>query len=191
MKIILASQSPRRKEILTQAGFQFEVVVSDADENIKETNPEEMVKELSKIKAMAVADELDDDNQDYLIIGSDTVVAIDNEILGKPKDKDEARIMIGKLSGRTHEVYTGVTVYKKTVEAPCIDTFAECTKVHVAKLSDEEIEAYISTDEPYDKAGGYGIQGGFAKHIEKIDGDYYNVMGLPMHRVYSLIKSII
>ena len=164
-RMILASGSPRRKELLQMLEVPFQVLVSDTKEVITKNEPAEVTKELSYQKAMAVAGQV----EEGIIIGADTVVSIDGKILGKPADKEEAREMIYKLQGKSHMVYTGVTV-------------------NVAPMTENEIEAYISTEEPYDKAGAYGIQGLFGKFIEGIEGDYFNVVGLPVHRLYEELK---
>lgn len=180
MKIILASKSPRRKEILEMAGYEFEVKVSNADENIKADTITEMSLLISKRKCDAVFSE----NQDSIIISADTIVVIDNKVLEKPKSKDNCREMIKMIQNNVHEVYTSVVVKSKEKEV----SFLEKTKVYVGKMTDEEIEEYINTNEPYDKAGGYAIQGIFGKYIEKIEGDYYNVMGLPIYRINQVLK---
>ncbi|MGL5259082.1 MAG: Maf family protein [Lachnospiraceae bacterium] len=186
MEIILASASPRRKELLEQIGIKFSVEISACEEIITKNNPEEIVEELSKLKATDIFLK----NQNKLIIGADTIVFKDHNILGKPKDKEEARWMIQKLQGSVHQVYSGVTlIYKKNNEV-IYRVFTEKTDVYVAKMEQKEIESYIETREPYDKAGAYGIQGIFAKFIEKIDGDYNNVVGLPIRKIYKELKDI-
>ncbi len=180
-KIILASASPRRKELLTLIGIPFEVRVSEADENIGDYPPAEMVMKLSKIKAEAVYK----DNRDRIVIGADTIVYFENKILGKPADKQEAFDVLKAMSGKTHEVYTGVTI----LSSANTESFYECTKVCFDNLSDEEIMEYIDSGEPMDKAGGYGIQGPFAKHVKGIEGDYFNVMGLPLNQLYNHLKN--
>ena len=182
--MILASGSPRRKELLQMLEAPFEVLVSDTKEVITKNEPAEVTKELSYQKAMAVAGQV----EEGIIIGADTVVSIDGKILGKPADTEEAREMIYKLQGKSHMVYTGVTVIAKSGDMVSASSFAEGTKVNVAPMTENEIEAYISTDEPYDKAGAYGIQGLFGKFIEGIKGDYFNVVGLPVHRLYEELK---
>ena len=184
-RMILASGSPRRKELLQMLEVPFEVLVSDTKEVIIKNEPAEVTKELSYQKAMAVAGQV----EEGIIIGADTVVSIDGKILGKPADKEEAREMIYKLQGKSHMVYTGVTVIAKSDDMVSASSFAEGTKVNVAPMTENEIEAYISTEEPYDKAGAYGIQGPFAIHIEKINGDYNNVVGLPISRLYHEINN--
>ncbi|MCM1245335.1 MAG: Maf family protein [Roseburia sp.] len=184
-RIILASGSPRRKELLGMIYSEFEVIVADCEEKAESQVPEKIVLELSRQKASVVA--LDDKIEGKaLIIGADTIVSVDGEILGKPTDKDDARWMIGMLSGKTHQVCTGVTLIQTDRKGRLYrqKSFVETTSVRVAELDEEEIEAYIQTEESYDKAGGYGIQGLFGKHVEGIGGDYNNVVGLPVHRLY-------
>lgn len=161
----------------------FEVFVSDKEEIITSTDPEAVTEELSRQKAEAVAEII----PEGIIIGADTVVASDGKILGKPKDEKEAYDIIHSLQGRSHMVFTGVTIIFKENGAKHIQTFSEGTKVKVSRMSEEEIRAYIATGEPYDKAGAYGIQGVFGKFIEGIEGDFYNVVGLPVHRLYKEI----
>ena len=180
MKIILASKSPRRKEILEMAGYSFEVKVSNADENVIADDIKEMSLMISKRKCDAVYNE----NQDAIIISADTIVVINNKVLEKPKSIDNCREMINMIQDNVHEVYTSVVVKSKDKEV----SFLETTKVYVGKMTKEEIEEYINTTEPYDKAGGYAIQGIFGKYIEKIEGDYYNVMGLPIYRLNKVLK---
>lgn len=179
-KIILASQSPRRQELLTLLGIPFEVLVSDTEENITHTDPAKVTEELSAQKAIAIARQV----EEGVIIGADTVVSSEGHILGKPSDEAAAYQMIHSLQGKSHMVYTGVTVLVKEKGREDIYTFSEGTKVKVAEMSEEEIRGYIQTKEPYDKAGAYGIQGIFSKFIEGIEGDYFNVVGLPVHRLY-------
>lgn len=179
MKLVLASKSPRRSAILKNAGIDFTVRVADADETIPDgTKPCDAVVFLAARKAMAV-----DRAEDELILGADTVVVLGDEILGKPKDKDDAFNMIKKLSGRVHSVFTGVCAIGDGFSM----TFAEETKVEFYPLTDEEIYTYINTDEPYDKAGAYGIQGIASKFIRGIEGDYFNVVGLPVSSIYKKI----
>lgn len=183
MKMILASGSPRRKELLSILGYPFEVIVSDFEETIKESNKlEEEIKKLSFGKAKTVFDKHPDD----LVIGADTIVTIDGKVLGKPKTTDKAFEMLKELSNRKHTVITGVTIMTKDN----IDTFAVVSDVYFNELSDEEINEYIKTKEPLDKAGGYAIQGIGSKFIKKIDGDYYAIMGLPVSELYTRLKNI-
>lgn len=174
---ILASSSPRRREILEQVGIAFRIVTSGVEEVIPAGSPAEVVRALAKQKAEAVAAACAE--KGTLILGADTVVACDGRILGKPKDARDAYRMIELLQGREHEVYTGVAL----IADGCCASFAERTLVKVARMEPEEIRSYTATPEPYDKAGGYAVQGRFARYIEKIDGDYYNVVGLPICRI--------
>ena len=204
-QIILASASPRRKELLEQIGLEFEIVPAKGEEVITKTAPEEVVMELSGQKAREVAGlvslytKTHSDimtPQDMLIIGADTVVAAKNgqgetEILGKPKDEADAYRMLSMLSGNTHSVYTGVTLVfldkSGRVGEHC---FYEKTDVTMRQMSDLEIHRYIETGEPMDKAGAYGIQGKCAIYIEKIDGDYNNVVGLPVSAIYYELQKL-
>lgn len=200
MKLILASASPRRKELLEQIGLEFEVRTSGAEEFTTASQPGQIGQELSEIKAQAVWDTLTDaEKEDAVVIGADTIVCVRQSadsnqleqgqadkffVLGKPKDEADAARMLHLLSGRVHQVFTGVTILSKEGKK----TFYECTDVHVAKLSDQEIADYIATKDPMDKAGSYGIQGIFARHITGIEGDYNNVVGLPVASVYHELK---
>lgn len=200
MKLILASASPRRKELLEQIGLEFEVRTSGAEEITTASQPGQIGQELSEIKAQAVWDTLTDaEKEDAVVIGADTIVCVRQSadsnqleqgqekkffVLGKPKDEADAARMLHLLSGRVHQVFTGVTILSKEGKK----TFYECTDVHVAKLSDQEIADYIATKDPMDKAGAYGIQGIFARHITGIEGDYNNVVGLPVASVYHELK---
>lgn len=194
-KIILASGSPRRKELLSQIGLSFTVRVSEADEHTEETKPEKLVCILSERKALAVWDELtEEEKKESILIGADTVVAVDDRILGKPADETEAFRMIELLQGRSHQVYTGVTILRQGGLQPLEEgtgtcgiqkkQFFEKTDVLVYPMSEEEITAYVKTGEPLDKAGAYGIQGSFAAYVQGINGDYSNVVGLPVGRLY-------
>lgn len=178
--IILASQSPRRQELLKLITSDFEIKVSNVDETLPDKiTPKKAVIYLSKIKAEPFAD------GDDIVIGADTVVALDGKILGKPKSEKNAKEMLRFLSGKTHSVFTGVTLAsdKKT------KTFAVETKVKFFELTNEEIDAYIKTKEPFDKAGAYGIQGYGSLLVEKIDGDYFNVVGLPVSTLARELKA--
>lgn len=189
MKFILASASPRRKELLEQIGMKFEVRVSEAEEITQATEPAEYVMDLSFLKAEDVAGKIPvmydarGVNQDFVVIGSDTVVVAEGEILGKPKDKDDARRMISMLSGKTHQVYTGVTLMIFKDERMTRETFYEKTDVTFYEMSEKQIEEYISSPEPYDKAGAYAIQGLCSAYIKGINGDYASVVGLPVSRI--------
>ena len=180
--IILASGSPRRKELLKLITDDFKIVVSDADESVGEdVLPSELTEILSIRKAEAVVNLVNDDD---VIISADTVVALDNRILGKPKDRQDAFNMLKMLSGKTHNVITGVTVLKGDKR----ETFSVCTEVTFYALTDDEINCYLNNDEYKDKAGSYGIQGFGGLFVEKINGDYNNVVGLPVGRIYQEIK---
>lgn len=186
MNWILASASPRRKELLEKLGVEFEVRPARGEEKITKDLPWEIVMELSRQKAQEIAE---DAGADTVIIGADTIVSYEGEVLGKPADEQEAFRMLRLLSGKEHEVYTGVTIIdNRTGER---NTFFEKTKVFMYPLQESEIADYIASGEPMDKAGAYGIQGSGAKFIQKIDGDYYNVMGLPIGRVYQEIKTFL
>lgn len=192
-KIILASKSPRRLALMTLAGFDFEVITSDIEEIITKEKPDEVVKELSSQKAFDVFHKLINsvnnncnDDVSLMVIGADTVVSVNNTILGKPTDKNDAYRMIKKIQNNTHQVYTGVTVcsYNFLKKESLTKSFAECTEVTVYPMEDSEIYRYIATGDCYDKAGSYGIQGLFAVHVKEIKGDYNNVVGLPIARLY-------
>ena len=199
-QIILASQSPRRKELLEQIGLEFEICPAKGEEIITKNIPEEVAQELSLQKAMEVAamvSRYGDEHkelmtpQDILVIGADTIVAIDSQILGKPKDEADAFRMLSMLSGREHAVYTGVTfVFIDSSGKAGAHTFFEKTKVQMKELSEEEIIRYVETGDSLDKAGAYGIQGRCAIYIEKIDGDYNNVVGLPVARIYKELQKL-
>ncbi len=184
-ELILASGSPRRKELMEQIGLKFSVCESKASEITYRARPDEVVKELSYEKARAV---FENDHRDDVVIGADTVVYVGGSILGKPKNEKQCRQMLEALSGRSHYVYTGVTILWTDNGTPHVLSFTEMTKVRLHKLSDEEIDEYIASGEPMDKAGAYGIQGSFAKFIEGIEGDYNNVVGLPVARLYQELK---
>jgi len=180
--LILASASPRRKELLALTGFSYEVRPGEGEEVIHTDDPAKAVEELSRQKAeaaCALAEEGD------VIIGADTVVALEGKILGKPVDEADAFHMLKGLAGRDHAVFTGVTILKK---GGICETFSEKTVVHVLPMTDEEIRNYIATKEPMDKAGAYGIQGRFAVYVSGIEGDYQNVVGLPVSKLYGYLK---
>ena len=184
-QIILASGSPRRRELLSQIGWTFEVVPSTKEEVRTCTEPDRLVEELSYQKAMDIAGQCAEGS---LVIGADTLVAFDNQVMGKPADKEQAAEMLRALSGRVHQVYTGVTVVLRDGEDYEYITFHEKTDVYVYDLSEEDIREYIASGEPMDKAGAYAIQGIFAKYIKGICGDYNNVVGLPVGRLYQELK---
>ncbi len=187
-RTILASASPRRSEILRQVGMEFEVCPSTVDEVVTSTVPSEVVMELSAQKAEDIFDRFC--NENVLIIAADTVVAKDGKILGKPKDIEEARNMINLIQGCEHKVFTGVTYIYSVSGNYKKESFYEETRVKVFDMSDTDIDNYINTDEPFDKAGGYGIQGLFASYIERIEGDYYNVVGLPIGRLSDKLRKL-
>lgn len=199
-KIILASASPRRKELLEQIGLEFEICPAKGEEVITTSIPSEVVLELSKQKAIEVASLVQSYNEahegittptDIMVIGADTVVAIDNQILGKPKDELDAKRMLQLIQGKTHQVYTGVTVVFISEDGRVGQkSFYEETRVNVCEMSEEEIDRYIASCEPLDKAGSYGIQGKFALHIRSIEGDYNNVVGLPVSRLYQELLTL-
>ena len=182
MQIILASQSPRRKELLGLFHIPFVIRVADIDEAMDpEKTPYDEVGRVSRLKALAVEREDDD-----VVIAADTIVVCQGKTLGKPHDEEEALEMLRLLSGRDHQVMTGLTVCR----AKKIMTHTEVTDIHFRELSDGEIRAYVASGEPMDKAGSYGIQGGAALFAEKMVGDYYNVMGLPVCRLWQMLKEI-
>lgn len=181
-RIVLASGSPRRREILSGVGASYDVIVSDCDESTTQTEPAELVKTLSYKKAEAVAKHI---NGPVIVIGADTVVAYSGSILGKPKDRAEAGRMISMLQDNIHQVYTGVSlIIKEEDGASSVLTFAECSEVEVASMTKRQIEEYIATGEGDDKAGSYAVQGIFATHIKGIKGDYFNIVGLPVAAIY-------
>ena len=199
-QMILASASPRRKELLEQIGAEFVICPAKGEEVITETDPSAVVMELSRQKAEEVAYGVLTYNeqhadlatpQDILVIGADTVVAYENQILGKPKDEEDARHMLTMLSGKTHSVYTGVTFVFIDKEGRTGEhCFFEKTDVCMYPLKEEEIDRYIQSGDPMDKAGSYGIQGRFAIHIKEIRGDYNNVVGLPVARLYQELQKL-
>lgn len=180
-RVILASKSPRRKELLELLKIPFEIIVSDIAENINYDN--DLVKEIEKLsyqKAMSVFM----NNKDALVIGADTIVKINNDVLGKPHSIEQARNMLRELSDNTHEVVTGVTIlYQDKVE-----TFSKVASVTFYPLTDDEIDEYINTNEPLDKAGSYAIQGDGAKFVKEINGDFYTIVGLPIAELYHRLK---
>lgn len=228
-KIILASASPRRRELLSQIGLDFEVVVSETEEKITSTEPAKVVEELSAQKAEAVWEKLcsmtalqgsvtnaerleegsgvsrtDEGSEvfdpeqtsgettitDNVVLGADTVVACDGKILGKPADTEAAVAMLTMLQGREHEVYTGVTILSEENGERKTLTFHEKTIVHFYPMTDAQIREYVATGDPMDKAGAYGIQGLCARYISGIAGDYNNVVGLPVGRVYQELHGL-
>ena len=189
MKIILASKSPRRKELMDLLGIDYEIMVSEADETIEEgLTLEEQSKRLGFIKAKAVFDQT---SGDRIVIGSDTLVVKDDKLFGKPKDREDAINMINTIKNDKHQVITSVAIlvqkdgeYKEYLDCDISD-------VYVADMKDKEIEAWVDTGKAYDKAGAYAIQLEFAKHIEKINGNYDSIIGLPINKVYNILKEYI
>ena len=210
--LILASASPRRRQLLELTGIPFEVIVSDAPEDTKEKEPGRIVEDLSYLKAEAVARELDETRKDLVVLGADTIVWQNGQVMGKPRNEEQAREMIRQLQGSRHSVFTGVTLIGPTGlsrEEVCREIRPESTdrirltehgllavsfhcetKVAVSPMDESEISGYIATGEPFDKAGGYGIQGPFAVFVEAISGDYHNVVGLPVAEVYRHLKRL-
>lgn len=187
-KWILASASPRRKELMSRMRAPFQVIPSNAEEVITESDPKEAVKRLAKLKASDVAvrclesrEYIENGKEDTIILGADTVVVYEGRILGKPKDKEDAKRMLSMLSGKTHQVYTGVSL----IRIPMMSSYTFCqrTDVTMYHMSPEDIEYYVNTGEPMDKAGAYGIQGMGGIYVKKINGDYNNVVGLPIARL--------
>ena len=187
-RIVLASASPRRLELLRQIGIEPEVVVSHVEERVTSSEPGEVVMELAGQKARDVAGEV---TPGTLVIGSDTVVAVDGKILGKPRDHEEAAGMIRMIAGRSHQVYTGVCmIVRENGREDRIRTFYDETDVEVYDMSEEEILSYARSEEPMDKAGAYAVQGFFARYIRGLRGSYANVMGLPVSRLYQEMKEL-
>ncbi|MEY8523498.1 septum formation protein Maf [bacterium 1XD8-76] len=190
-KIILASASPRRSELLAQISLEFTVMPSDVEENPKSTLPQDIVIELSKEKARDVWGKIGQNNTgDSLVISADTVVSIEGEILGKPRDEEDAVRMLGLLSGKEHQVYTGVTLIWIDGEGKQEEySFYVCTGVLMYRMSRAEILEYVLSGEPMDKAGAYAVQGKAAAFIKSIRGEYSNVVGLPTGRLYQEMKA--
>ncbi|MBE5905913.1 MAG: septum formation protein Maf [Lachnospiraceae bacterium] len=191
--IILASGSPRRKDLLTQIGVEFEVCPAKGEEKIGNESPEEAVKLLASQKAQEVYLSYIGEGKlpqgDTWFIGADTVVAYQNKILGKPKDEEEAFSMLHMIQGKGHQVHTGVCIIEvKATGGVKMETFCETTQVNLYSMTEEDIRDYIRTKEPMDKAGAYGIQGYFAQYIKGISGDYNNVVGLPVGRIGKLLR---
>lgn len=187
MEIILASGSPRRKELMEIMGLPFTVCVSNAEENVDtDLPPYFIVEQLSLLKASEVAARIKAEGKEGLVIGADTVVVFDGAILTKPENALDAKNMLASLSGKWHSVLSGVTVMNtKTAKS---ETFYVETKVHFTELTEETIEAYVATGEPLDKAGSYGIQGKGSMFVDKIEGDYFNVVGLPVCKLAAVLK---
>ena len=182
MELIRASCSPRRRELFSLIGLNFTVIPSDADEDIPPCSPAEFVEELSLRKAAAVKR----DHPGCCVVGSDTIVTLDGEIIGKPKDEEDAFRILSHLSGNTHTVYTGLAVLTDDTVEVCHD----CTQVTFAKLSEEEIRDYIRSGEPMDKAGAYGIQGPAGVFVERVEGCYFTVIGMPLPKLYRMLDRV-
>ena len=187
MELILASASPRRKELLEKIGLPFTVQPAKGEERITQKSPAAVVMELSRQKAEEIAAA---QTGDCIIIGADTVVAKGEKIMGKPKDAADAKQMLRSIADDCHQVYTGVTLIR-TGAHPQSVTFQEKTDVFLYPSSDAEADAYIASGDPMDKAGAYGRQGDFAIYVKRIVGDYYNVVGLPIGRVYQELKRML
>ena len=187
MELILASASPRRKELLEKIGLPFTVQPAKGEERITQKSPAAVVMELSRQKAEEIAAAK---TGDCIIIGADTVVAKGEKIMGKPKDAADAKQMLRSIADDCHQVYTGVTLIR-TGAHPQSVTFQEKTDVFLYPISDAGLDAYIASGDPMDKAGAYGIQGDFAIYVKRIAGDYYNVVGLPIGRVYQELKRML
>lgn len=189
MKYILASQSPRRRELLGKLNIPFAVEPASGEELARGETLQEIVQGLAASKAQEIAAQHKGES-DTVVIGADTIVVCDNEILGKPKDRGDMAGMIRKLRGRTHEVYTGVALcYEREGKSRC-HRFSECTKVHFYPMSEEQVASYAADSDGLDKAGGYGIQSDAAIYIRGIDGDYNNVVGLPIARLYHELTAL-
>ena len=190
--IILASASPRRSELMTQAGFSFTVIPSEADEDLIEASPDKLVEQLAFQKADEVYQRIKKDyhGKDFIVIGADTIVYYDGEILGKPADEQEAFDVLKMLSDRTHQVFTGMSIIVKQNGEKRIYLCHERTDVTFYPISDDDLKAYIATGSSKDKAGGYGIQDSFAIHVKEIHGDYNNIVGLPIAKLYQLLNDL-
>src|SRR5271168_4281032 len=189
MKLVLASSSPRRAEVLRNAGFVFQVRPADVDETRQPHEAaEDYVRRVAQAKARAVADPARAAGERAIVIAADTIVLAEGQILGKPKDAEDARGMLRLFSGKTHEVLTALSVVN--IPAAKEALYAERTRVEFLKMSDQEIENYIQTGEPFDKAGAYGIQGIAGRFATRIEGCYFNVLGLPLSRLWTILQSL-
>ncbi len=187
--MILASASPRRKELLVLAGFAPTIMPADIDETpLPGERPTDLVLRLAINKAHACMDSCASHANNEVILAADTIVWHDDEVLGKPKDAEDARRMLHILSGRTHHVSTGVCLIRFDIQTPHESAFVDTTKVRFRSLTDREIDQYVATGEPLDKAGAYGIQGGAGAFVQSIEGDYSNVVGLPIARVLKVLR---
>lgn len=187
--IILASASPRRRELLTQIGIQYEVLPSKKEEVITSTVPNVIVQELARQKAEDIV--LKENREGVIVLGADTIVALNGEVMGKPENEEDAYRMISGLQNNVHQVYTGVSLSYLKEGKVVSHVFYEETKVFVYPMSEKEIRTYIASKDCMDKAGSYGIQGAFAAYIKGIEGDYNNVVGLPVGRVYQELKKLL
>jgi len=185
-KLVLASGSPRRRELLERLGLRFEVKVSDVDETISSSDPLSVVKELSSAKALAVGKTLFTANEETLVLGSDTIVVLGKDILGKPLSREDAISMLKKLSGCAHQVYTGVALLH--LPSQRLHTLATVTDVYFRDLADAEISTYVDTGEPMDKAGAYALQGIASAFVSRVDGCFTNVIGLPVPDTVKLLR---
>jgi len=184
MKLILASGSPRRAEVLRSAGFAFEALSTNVDESLRAgESPDAYVLRLAETKARAAAARI---KGEALVIGADTTVVIDELVLGKPESPEEANRMLARYSGRTHEVLTGLAVIRVPSGEASIQE--ECTRVTFASMTQQEIEDYVASGEPFDKAGGYAIQGLAGRFVTRVEGCYFNVVGLPLARLYGMLR---
>lgn len=190
MRLILASASPRRAEILRGAQIPFEVQPASIDESLlPDESPRDYVRRLALAKAKAAAELVREHDSDVVFLGADTVVAIGGEIFGKPASKDDARRMLRRLSGVTHSVHTGIALYRPVGQVGRVAD--ETTRVAFIPLSESEIDAYVETGEPMDKAGAYAVQGIGGRYVSRIEGCYFNVVGLPLARLWSLLRDLV
>lgn len=189
-RLILASGSPRRKELLEQIGLTFEICAACGEEKVTGTIPAQIVETLSAQKAAEVAQRYENQEEEVVVIGADTLVAYGDRVLGKPENEKHAKEMLGMLQGKTHQVYTGVTLIRCIGNEKEVHTFSEKTEVTMYEMSEKEIADYVSTGEPMDKAGAYAIQGKCALYVKGICGDYNNVVGLPVARLMHEMKKL-
>lgn len=189
MKLILASGSQRRRELMSMCGYDYEIMVSNADESIDEHDPKEFVAKLAERKATEVYERysmLNGEKTEICVVGADTIVVYNDEIIGKPTDKEDAKRILKTLSGQTHMVYTGIAV----VTAQGVQREVSRSEVTFCTLTDAEISDYIRSGEPMDKAGAYGIQGPFGMFVERISGNYFTIIGMPLPVLYRMLKNI-
>ena len=191
VKLCLASASPRRRQLLEQIGLEFEVRPAKGEERAEATKPGELVEALARQKALEAAADMEKDGKtgELATIGADTMVFYQDKAMGKPADRKEAEEMLRLLQGNVHQVYTGVALAWRQEGRLVCESFHACTDVEVYPMEMEEIQSYIDSGEPMDKAGAYGIQGGFARYVKGIRGDYNNVVGLPVGRLYQELKA--